>query len=353
MCPHSILLLFLHWPSVPTASGKARVKPAPFPPPPGEGAFLSWEPQRKKKGCSSPTHPPDNSWVQTRWGEREEKSNGKWQPCTGLVDESPCSGRNAGESSPRPQPAQMNELNKRGSGGGELVRAVLAIQEANTGPRTQAWLHCPLHPTLVLSIQAPHRLTLRALQDSAPILHPPQAPTSHSLRSCSFRLGPDASLFLPTTLSTALTSLGPDAPGDAPENELAESGPWRCRGVRSPPALGLRGSGCPGSPRERRRGAGLSRILSGDAGNWQADERARVGGGGSRGQESRNGGTRRSADSGNGWALRRDPGHRTPPRSPHPLRFMYPSTERRRAAGRRNSRRSAGSTSLTSATRGK
>lgn len=69
-------------------------------------------------------------------------------------------------------------------------------------------------------------------------------------------------------------------------------------------SLGLRGSSCPGSPRERRRRgrgeAGLSKILSGDAENWQADERARVGGGGSRVRESRNGGTGRSADSGNG-----------------------------------------------------
>lgn len=69
-------------------------------------------------------------------------------------------------------------------------------------------------------------------------------------------------------------------------------------------SLGLRGRACPGSPRERRRRgrgeAGLSWILSGDAGNWQADERAWVGGGGSRGRESRNGGTGSSADSGNG-----------------------------------------------------
>lgn len=69
-------------------------------------------------------------------------------------------------------------------------------------------------------------------------------------------------------------------------------------------SLGLQGSACPGSPRERRRRgrgeAGLRGILSGDAGNWQADERAWVGGGGSRGRESRNGGTGSSADSGNG-----------------------------------------------------
>lgn len=44
-------------------------------------------------------------------------------------------------------------------------------------------------------------------------------------------------------------------------------------------SLGLQGSACPGSPRERRRRgrggeAGLRGILSGDAGNWQADERA-------------------------------------------------------------------------------
>lgn len=101
-------------------------------------------------------------------------------------------------------------------------------------------------------------------------------------------------------------------------------------------SLGLRGSGCPGSPRERRRRgrgkAGLGRIVSGDAGNWQADERAQVGGGGSRVRESRNGGTGRSADSGNGWALRRDPGDRTPPKLPHPLRLMYPSTECRDTA---------------------
>lgn len=110
-------------------------------------------------------------------------------------------------------------------------------------------------------------------------------------------------------------------------------------------SLGLRGSGCPGSPRERRRRgwgeAGLSRVLSGDAGNWQADERARVGDEGSRVQESRNGGTGRSADSGNGRALRRDPGDRTPPKSPHTLRLMYPSTELNGAVGRRNSGRSA------------
>lgn len=110
-------------------------------------------------------------------------------------------------------------------------------------------------------------------------------------------------------------------------------------------SLGLWGSGCPGSPRERRRRgrgeAGLSRRVSGDAGNWQADERAQVGGGGSRVRESRNGGTGRSADSGNGLALRKDPGDRTPPRSPHPLCLMYSSTERRDASERRNSERGA------------
>ena len=114
----------------------------------------------------------------------------------------------------------------------------------------------------------------------------------------------------------------PTAPEDAPENELAESGPWRCRGVWSPPVTGAAGQWLPGLSKERRRKgrgeAGLSRRVSGDAGNWQADERAQVGGGGSRVRESRNGGTGRSADSGNGWALRRDPGNRTPPQSLHP-----------------------------------
>lgn len=70
-------------------------------------------------------------------------------------------------------------------------------------------------------------------------------------------------------------------------------------------SLGLQGSACPGSPRERRRRGregevGLRGILSGDVKNWQADERAWVGGGGSKGRESRNGGTGSSADSGNG-----------------------------------------------------
>lgn len=116
-------------------------------------------------------------------------------------------------------------------------------------------------------------------------------------------------------------------------------------GVWSPPVTGAVGQWLPGlSKGEEEKGegeAGLSRRVSGDAGNWQADERAQVGGGGSRVRESRNGGTGRSADSGNGLALRKDPGDRTPPRSPHPLRLMYSSTERRDAPQRRNSERGA------------
>lgn len=65
---------------------------------------------------------------------------------------------------------------------------------------------------------------------------------------------------------------------------------------------GAEPSGLSKGEEEKGKGgeAGLSWILSGDAGNWQADERAWVGGGGSRGRESRNGGTGSSADSGNG-----------------------------------------------------
>lgn len=55
-------------------------------------------------------------------------------------------------------------------------------------------------------------------------------------------------------------------------------------GYGAVPARALQGRGGEGEGGE----AGLSRILSGDAGNWQADERAWVGGGGSRGRESRN-----------------------------------------------------------------
>lgn len=49
----------------------------------------------------------------------------------------------------------------------------------------------------------------------------------------------------------------PAAPGDAPENELAESGPWRCRGVWSPPVTGAAGQWLPGlSKGEEEKGEG-------------------------------------------------------------------------------------------------
>lgn len=58
-------------------------------------------------------------------------------------------------------------------------------------------------------------------------------------------------------LYIAFTSQGPTAPEDAPENELAESGPWRCRGVWSPPVTGAAGQWLPRlSKGEEEKGEG-------------------------------------------------------------------------------------------------
>lgn len=111
----------------------------------------------KKKGCSSPTHPPHNSWVQTRRGK--EESNGRWQPRTGPGDKNPCSGRNKRERPlPLPYPNEWTEQN------GE--ERVCTRSSGHPGSKIERPLDPGLvfaalcTPTPVLSIQAPHHLTV-------------------------------------------------------------------------------------------------------------------------------------------------------------------------------------------------
>lgn len=160
--------------------------------------------------------------------------------------------------------------------------------------------------TRFLATQAPHQsFNPLSFPRQCTVLRLPQEPIPPLSDSTLWGLGSDSRFFFLTSLvSTAPTSPGPPHLKMLLKTNWQNLGHGAVGGYGLLLSLGLRGSGCPGSPRRGGEGgrgeAGLSRRVSGDAGNWQADERAQVGGGGSRVQESRNGGTGRSADSGNG-----------------------------------------------------
>lgn len=128
---------------------------------------------RKKVAPPQPTRPTTAEYRHD--GEREEKSNRRWQLCTGLGIENPCCGRNAGDSFPPPtptpppakQPKWMNWIKRRG-GEGVRMRSFYHPGSENRGPRTQAWPRCLLHPDSRPFYPSPTPLTLR-LSKIAPL----------------------------------------------------------------------------------------------------------------------------------------------------------------------------------------
>lgn len=244
----------------------------------------------------------------------------------------------------------MNELNKTGGGRVYHAQSSPSRKRRQRGLQTPAWPRAFLWISTFASLPPKPHINHLTLKLSKTVHRPPATSGTDTPPILLLGLGSDsASSFWPPASPQPPRSSRPAAPEDAPENELAESGPWCCRGTGLP-SLGLRGSGCPGSPRRGGEGGG---------GGWAQQEslrgrrklagRRKSSGRGRRLQgpgepQWRNRAQRRP---GNGWALRSGSRQQNsaPVTSPPP--YVPP---RDGGAAVRNSGRSAPRESLTAAT---